>query len=160
MDKNNNFKLDFGTYFRNTHKPKSDTTIHLMDSFPMHQLIILPGMKGSFTTFIDEMCASFDFEKDILFIFLDILEKVGICSKNKIISTFEINPDDPLQIDFSVKPIMVTGIVLSCVLGEQTSSTKTGETFIPIIIRGVEVAQEPVAVFIPTDHATEWRTNK
>lgn len=149
MNKNQNFKQDFGAYLQGTYQTKRDVDIILMDPFPMFQLIILPGMNGSFTTYINEMCASFDFDKNVLFIFLDILGKMGICNKDQVISDFEVDSGNPLQIDFSIKPILLTGVVLSCRLGEQTSSTATGESFMPIIIRSVKIAQEPVAVFIP-----------
>lgn len=149
VKQNQNFKPDFGTYLQNTYKSKPDTTIHLLDPFPMFYLMILPGIKGSFSTYIDDKCASFDFDEKVLSVFLGILEQLGICSKSKTIRDFEADPDNPLQIDFRTKPIMVTGVVLSCRLGEQTSSIQTGESFVPVIIQDVKIAQEPVAVFIP-----------
>lgn len=149
MINNQDFKPDFGTQLQNTYKPKPDTIIHLLDSFPMAHLIILPGMKGTFSTYIDGLCASFDFDKGTLFVFLDILEEMGICKRDKVIRDFEADPETPLQVDFRTQPIMITGVTLECSLGERTSSTRTGESFIPIIIRKVRIAQEPVAIFIP-----------
>ncbi len=144
-----NFRQDFGTYLQETYQAKPNTDIILTDPFTMSQLIILPGMSGSFTTYVDEMCASFDFEEDVLLTFLDILERMGICNKDQTIRQFEVSQGNPLQIDFLMKPILLMGVVLSCRLGERTSSTKTGESFIPVVIQSVKITQEPVAIFLP-----------
>ena len=141
------FKEDFGNYLRNTYGPNKPYVL-ILDSFLIHSLVLYPNKSSSITADIEDKLVTFDFNDDILKIFIYVLGKLQILNQADIESRIMAQEDDPVSIMFLDEKPYVTGMVLKCRYGETTISSTTKEHFTPLIIEEAKIAQEPAAVLL------------
>ncbi len=141
------YLIDFGTYLS---KNVGDVrqTIIITQSFQIFQLIIYSNQSFSITAKIDGMLASFDFDHNVLEIILFILVEHKIISMDDVANLLKRNNQYPIILKLEDRHLWLTGVVLTCRLGEADKSTQTGECFRPVIIDEMKVAQLPAATIM------------
>jgi hypothetical protein len=140
---------DFGFHLKNTFGGDKNIHIHITDAFVIENLIMFPNNKSSITGRINDKVVSFDFEDDILKMFLWILTDLKVIDRLDVKDKIRKQQDQPII--FTILPVLVTGMVLSCKFGQVEKSETTGEKFIPLIIESAKIVQQPVAVLVQ-DH--------
>ena len=141
------FQEDFGNFLRNSYGPRESYVI-LPVSFLIHSLVLYPNKTSSITADIEDKLVTFDFNDDILKIFIYVLGKLQILNQADIESRIMAQEDDPIVLSFLDEKPYVTGMVLKCRYGESTISATTKEQFTPLIIEEAKIAQEPAAVLL------------
>ncbi|MDX9913501.1 MAG: hypothetical protein RBS77_02895 [Candidatus Moranbacteria bacterium] len=151
VNKNRTFKKDFGSSIKNAGYQDGGTVIITSDFTPLN-LVSYPGGLCSITANVDGMVASFDFNKEILQVFLDIFEKFGKINKKYFNDLIQENPTKISLIKLTDSPslIKITGMVITCKLSKAEKSETTSEDFIPLIITETKIVQNPVGVLVPT----------
>lgn len=146
MKKNNSFRPDFGIYLKNTFGGNKNSGIQILNAFVIENLVMFPNKKSSITGRVDEKVVSFDFEDNILKIFLKILTDLKVVDRLDIDNRIREQQDQPIS--FTVSPVLVAGMVLSCKFAQVEKSETTDEEFLPLIIESAKIVQEPVAVLL------------
>lgn len=146
MKKNNSFRPDFGLHLKNTFGGNQNSNILIVDAFIIENLIMFPNNKSSITGRVNDKVVSFDFEDDILKMFLWLLADLKAIDRLDVENKIREQQDQPIS--FTISPVLVTGMVLSCKFGQVERSVTTDEEFIPLIIESAKIAQQPVAVLV------------
>ena len=149
-NKNPSFKKDFGTYIKENGIP-NDEKIIITDDFTPLNLILYPDGLSCITANINRMIASFDFNDEILKVFVLIFEKFNLIDKKSLYEQIKQQIDQPIVIDFadSLFLVNIVGVVLSCKFSKTEKSVTTEEEFTPLIITELKIIQEPVGILVP-----------
>ncbi len=133
-------KKDFGSYVKDTGLTKNGKIV-IVDSFVPLNLILYPDHTSSMTADIEEMLVSFDFNDEILKVFIYLFQEFKLINKVSLIEQIQKQTDQPVIINFphSLTSLKITNVTLICELGNKEKSTKTGEEFIPLIIKEVTI---------------------
>ena len=148
MTKNNSLSPDFGLYLKNNFGYTNNSNVIITDSFIIANLIMFPDKKSTITAEINEKFVSFDFEDNILKIFLKILKGLKVFNHLSIENEIRERQNQPVSFYFNYSPVLVTGMVLSCKFGRIEKSKTTNEEFLPLIIESAKIVQQPVAVLL------------
>ncbi|MFA6076968.1 MAG: hypothetical protein WC735_02740 [Candidatus Paceibacterota bacterium] len=143
------FKKDFGSFIKDTGLPKNGKIV-ITDSFVPLDLILYPDHTSSITANINGMVASFNFNDEVLKVFIYIFQEFKLINKLALTEQIQKQTNQPVVVNFSDSPILlrIEGVALTCKLGDPEKSSKTDENFIPLVITEVKIVKEPVGVFV------------
>jgi hypothetical protein len=142
-------KKDFGTYIKDAGLSKGGKVV-ITDSFVPLDLVLYPDHISSITANINGMVASFDFNDEVLKVFLYIFQEFKLIDKSSLTEQIQKQTDQQVVIKFSDSPILlrIEEVVLTCELGNPKKSTITAEDFIPLVITNAKIVQEPVGLLV------------
>lgn len=141
-----NIRPDFGLHLKKTFGVNENNNILITDAFVIENLIMFPDNKSSITGRVDDKVVSFDFGDDILKMFLWLLADLKVVNQLDVENKIRDQQDQPIY--FTISPVLVTGMVLSCKFGQLEKSETTDEEFLPLIIESAKIVQQPVAVLV------------
>ena len=130
------FKKDFGLFLKEEYNA-TDQNIVLPIAFVPLKLVLYPNGISSITVETDGMIGTFDFDDDILKKIIYILSQNNGVDTEYIKKRIWQQNNDPIVIDLLGNKVI--NIVLTCKLGDTEKSTMTGEEFVVLIIKDLEI---------------------
>lgn len=142
-------KKDFGSYIKNNGLTKNGN-IAITESFTPLSIVLFPGGLASITANIEDMLVSFDFDQEILMTFLSIFNEFNLIDTSLFSKQLKDRKGEPLVVPFidQTSLLKITGIILTCELGDTEVSLTTREEFTPLLVKEIKIVESPVGVLV------------
>lgn len=142
-------KKDFGSYVKNNGLTKNGKIL-ITESFTPLSIVLLPNGICSITANIQDMLVSFDFDQEILMTFLSFFNQFNLINIPLFSKQLKDRKREPLVVPFldQTSLLKITGVVLTCELGNTEVSLTTKEEFTPLLIKELKIVEDPVGVLV------------